>query len=134
MFFQVIKESPVRKAGMLDGLRHSAGYFTLRQCVPAVDIDIDLFRLVEQADQVRCQWGIHCRLSADGRVDCRKKAGRHIDKVNAAHIRRRGKPRQIARDAAAQRDERVVPAKSAFCRFGGAGDAGRSGNGAEGVE
>ena len=49
------------------------------------------------------------RLSADGRIDRSQQRRRDLDEADAAQIGRGGKARQIARHAAAERGDRVLP-------------------------
>ena len=66
---------------------------------------------MESASKVLAIWKIAPRLAASRRVNHRKQGGRNIDPGDAAHPSSGGKAGQIACDAAAKRDNRILAAK-----------------------
>ena len=86
-------------------------------------------RLIKRADEIFAGLQIDADLAADGAVHLRQQRRRHLHKRDAAQIRCRDKPRQIADHAAAERDdegfafepvrrEQVVAGLNGFQTFG----------------
>ena len=65
-------------------------------------------RLMKRAEQVLALRRVDAGLAADGRVDLRQQRGRHLHEIDAAAQDRRGKAREIADHAAAERDHQIV--------------------------
>ena len=62
-------------------------------------------RLVEGAEQILAVPGVDARFAADGTVNLGQKCGRDMDEVKAAQHDCGGESRDVADDAAAQRDQ-----------------------------
>ena len=65
-------------------------------------------RLMKRAEQVFSLRRIDPGLAADRRIDLRQQRGRHLHEIDAAAQDRRGKAREIADHAAAERDHQIV--------------------------
>src|SRR5690242_7550639 len=59
------------------------------------------------ADEVFAQRMVDADFPADRTVDLGEQCGRDLDDWDTTQIRRRGKPRNVARDAAANRDDQT---------------------------
>jgi hypothetical protein len=65
-------------------------------------------RLMKCADEVLALAGVDAGLAADGGVDLREERSRDLHEIDAAQNGRRGEAREIADDAAAERDEKIA--------------------------
>ncbi len=99
------EERRVANKPVFDDLGIAGGQLAGRQRRQHVAIGEDQARLVKGADQVLAVPRIDARLAADRAVDLGKQRRRHLDEIDAAQQRCRGKAREVADDAAAERDE-----------------------------
>ena len=65
-------------------------------------------RRMERADQVLALRRVHAGLAAHRRVQHGEQRGRHLEVRDAAQVRRGDEPGEVARDAAAERDDAAV--------------------------
>ena len=64
---------------------------------------------MERADEIFARLEIDADLAADRRINLRQQRGGHLDKVDAAQVRRGDKPREISDNSTAERnDERFA--------------------------
>src|SRR5205085_8114745 len=95
---------------VLDRFRKTSTKMLAWQCFKNAHIDDDGRRLMERADEILAKRSVDSGLSPDGRVDHRKKAGRHLHVRHTTHERRGNESRQLTNNAAAERDDgRVAP-------------------------
>ena len=106
---EIVKERRVPQNGVLDDLRAAIPEDLLRQRRQAVRVAEHEPGLIERPGQVFPRRQIDGCLAADGRVDHGEQRRRDLDEADAAQIGRGGKARQIARHAAAERGDRVLP-------------------------
>ena len=66
-------------------------------------------RLMEGADEILAAAGVDAGLAADGGIDLRQQRRRHLHDAHAAPDDRRCEAGEVADDAAAERDDDVVP-------------------------
>ena len=99
---------------VFDHFAVTGGELAFRQGVEGRKIGKHQLGLVEGTDQILAMRGIDPGLAPDRGIDLRQKRGRHLDEIHAAPGDRRGKARQIANDAAAERNHQI-----AALEFGG---------------
>ena len=105
--FEPREEGGVADRAVLDHFREARGELAIGQRAQAIGVDQHGARLVERADHVLAQRMIDAGLAADGRVDLREQRRRNLHERHAALVDRRGESRDVADDAAAQRDQPV---------------------------
>src|SRR6185437_15404823 len=103
---QPIEESAVADEAVFHHLGIAGEKLAPRQGCQRVDIGDDAHRLVEGADEILPMRAVDRGLAADRAVDLREESCWHLHIVDAAQQGCGGKARQIANDAAAERDER----------------------------
>ena len=100
------QERAVADRAVLDHFREARGELARRQRAQAIGVDQHGARLVERADHVLAERMVDAGLAAHRRVDLREQRRRHLHERHAALVDRRGESRDVADDAAAQRDQR----------------------------
>ena len=109
--FEKSKQLFVTDARGFNHLAHTVGHVFLRQRRQRIDIGDDADRLPECSDEIFALRDIDTCLAADGGIHLREKRRRDLHKIDAAHPRRGGKARHIARHTAAERHHKVTAIK-----------------------
>jgi hypothetical protein len=104
------EEPPVRGGGDLHDLREPGGHLRGRKSREHGDVRVDARGLVEGPHEVLRGGEIHAGLPPDRGVHHGEERRRNLDHGHAAVPRRREEAREVARHAAAERDEHGVPA------------------------
>ncbi len=99
---------------MLNGFCQTASRLPPRKCLPGIDVDINLFGLIEKTNQIRSQRRVNCRLSTHRSICRRKKRGGIIDEGNPSSEGTRYKPCQVRYHTAAHSDDPTVSAIALF--------------------
>ena len=99
---------------MLDGLCHAACHLTFRKGFPCGNINVDLARLIEKSNQIRCKRCINGSLSAHGCICSSQKCGRIIDKRYASAICSCQKSCQIRNNPSADCNHSTISAEPFF--------------------
>ncbi len=100
------RNARVADRAVLDHFREARGELARRQRAQAIGVDQHGARLVERADHVLAERVVDAGLAAHRRVDLREQRRRHLHERHAALVDRRRESRDVADDAAAQRDQR----------------------------
>jgi len=106
MLLEVGEEVRIVDDAVLDDLAEPRRDLALRQRFHHGEVHEDALGLVERADEVLAERVVDGHLAADARVDLRQKARRQLHERHAAHVRRRDEAREVADDAAAEREDR----------------------------
>ena len=93
---------------VFDSLCHTVGKNVLIQRRQQRRVGDDGGRLPEGPRKIFARLQVHARLAADRRVDHRQQRGRDLEDADAAQIAARRKARQVAGNAAAERDDGVA--------------------------
>ena len=104
---QMGKQVRVEQHGRLQRLGAAVAQDGGRQRVQQLRVAHDGGGLMERADEVFALRQVDSRLAADGRIHHGKQRRRHLHQTDAAQPCRGRKARQIADDAAAERNDRV---------------------------
>ena len=110
------KRPPAAERGLLCRLAKPGGYFPPRESPEYQRIDQHASRLVKSPDEVLAVTRVGRRFAAHRRVDHGKQRRRHLQKADAAKVNRCRETRQVADDAAAERNDRVRPRKLLFAQ------------------
>ena len=102
------EERRVDDDAVLDDLGEAGGELARRQRCERAGIREHRDRLMERADHVLAARMVDGRLAADRGVDLREQRRRHLHEIDAALVARGDVARQVADDAAAERDEAAV--------------------------
>ena len=111
VLLQIRKKRLVVNHAVLDDLAQPREQLPLRQRRKAGKVDENALGLIKRADQVFSEAMIDRHLAANAGIDLRQEARRHLHERHAAHIRCGNESREVADDAAAQRDNRRFPVK-----------------------
>ncbi len=106
--FEPGKEIDVAEQAVLDDFGITTADFARGQGRQNIEVAKHQTRLPESADQVLALLMVDRRLAADRRIDLGQDGCRDLDEVDTAHIDGAGKARQVADDAAAERDDDVL--------------------------
>jgi len=109
-----VEEGSVQYQAVFDDLGEARDVMALRQRVERIEVGDDAARLVKGADHVLAERVVDAGLAADRRVHLRQQRRRHLGEGDAALVGRRGKARDVADDAAAERHDRGVAARAAL--------------------
>ena len=104
---EVGEKSGVRDAAVFDDLGHAFGEAGRWQGLEHERIDDDDGGLVERPGEVLAERQVDARLAADRGVDLGEQGGRDLDDGAAAQVCGGGEAREVADDAAAERDDEV---------------------------
>ena len=102
------KKCSVAEQPVLHHLGIAGAELALRQRVEQRGVGDHQDRLIERADQVLALAGVDRGLAADRGIDLRQQRGRNLHVIDAAAHHRRGKAREIADHAAAERDHEIA--------------------------
>ena len=105
--FQTLKQRAVVDAAVLDDLAQARADLACVERLQRVAVHEHQLRLIERAQQVLAARVVDGHFAADGGIDLRKQRGGHLHEVHAAQIGAGGVARDVAHDAAAQRDHQV---------------------------
>ncbi len=100
------EEGQIPDQAVFDDLGEASPQLAVRQGAEGGDVGQHQPGLVEGTDHVLAERMVDRRLATDGRIDLCEQCRRHLDERHAAQIGRRGETRQVADDAAAERDQR----------------------------
>ena len=103
-----LEQTLVAERGHLDGLAEGGPAMALGQRPERRDVDDDVGRLMERADEVLALGQVHGGLAADRRVDLGDQGRRDVDERHAAQVRGGEEPGGVAEGAAADGDERLI--------------------------
>ena len=109
ILLEVREEVGIEDDAVLDDFREAAAVFTLGERGERGQVDPDAERLMEGADHVLGPRMVDRRLAADGAVDHGQQRGRHHEQRQAAGEGRGHEAREVADDAAADRDDQCAP-------------------------
>ena len=110
--FEPRKESRIDDDAVLDDLGEPGAELARWQRAQRARVGQNPDRLMERADHVLCARMVDGRLATDRRVDLRKQRRGHLHEIDASLVARRRVAREVADDAAAQRDEATVTVKA----------------------
>ena len=110
--FEPVEEFAIADQSVLDHFGEPRAQLRQRECRERRGIDDDRVGLVERPDHVLAGGTIDAGLSADRRIDLRQQRRRHLDERDSPLVRGRRETRDVADDAAAQRDDRRLAVES----------------------
>ena len=111
-FVEFFKERCIAEHRILDDLGAAAAVLLLGQRFERVGIADHDAGLIEAACLILARGQVDGGLAADGRIDRGQQRRRDLGKAHAALIRRRGKAREVAHHAAAERNDHVAAAEA----------------------
>ena len=111
-FVEFFKERCIAEHRILDDLGAAAAVLLLGQRFERVGIADHDAGLIEAARLILARGQVDGGLAADGRIDRGQQRRRDLGKAHAALIRRRGKAREVAHHAAAERNDHVAAAEA----------------------
>ena len=105
-----VRLEPVEEGGVVDqrvfhAFGVSGGQFARREGVQRIDVGQHAARLQERADEVLAQARVDAGLAAHRTVDLREQRGGYLRELDAAQNQRGRDSREIADNAAAERDD-----------------------------
>ena len=106
MLLKIREEVRIVDDAVLDDLAEARVDLALRQRLHHGEVHEYGLRLVKGPDEVLAERVVDGYLAADARVDLRQEARRQLHERNAAHVRRRDEPCEVADDTAAERKDR----------------------------
>ena len=107
--FQKLEELRIADASVLQGFCEAVMDVAHGKRIEEVGVDEDTLWLVESTRQILAAGKVDGDFSADRAVDLRKNRRRHLEEGHASHVGSRRKSAKVARDAAREGDDCIVP-------------------------